>query len=127
GPGRGTGRGADTGAHRSYEATQFRRGGPDSRGTPGGRHRARGSSGRRDAMAPRLIDPNKPQTPPVPENKPAYWDEAVAALVERDRILRRIIPQYPDGWLAPPGAPFVTLARALIGHQSSIKIGRAHV
>lgn len=71
------------------------------------------------------MDPNMPQTPPVPENKPAYWDEAVAALVERDRILRRIIPQYPDGWLAPPGAPFVTLARALIGHQSSIKAADA--
>ena len=59
------------------------------------------------------------------DDKPEYWEEATAALVERDRILRRIIPQHPDGWLAPPGAPFVTLARALIGHQSSIKAADA--
>lgn len=59
------------------------------------------------------------------DDKPHYWDEAVVELVERDRILRRIIPQFPDDWLAPPGAPFVTLARALIGHQSSIKAADA--
>jgi 3-methyladenine DNA glycosylase/8-oxoguanine DNA glycosylase len=55
------------------------------------------------------------------DRKPAYWDEAVEALVSRDRILRRIIPQYPDAHLSRPGTPFVTLARALIGHQSSEK------
>lgn len=59
------------------------------------------------------------------DDKPHFWDEAVAALIERDRILRKIIPQYPDGWLAPPGAPFVTLARALIGHQSSVRAAEA--
>ena len=52
-------------------------------------------------------------------HKPEYWDEAVCDLVKRDRILRRIIPQYSDVWLAQPGDPFITLARALIGHQSS--------
>lgn len=66
-----------------------------------------------------------PHTVLQQDDKPDYWDEAVAMLVERDRILRRIIPQYPDDWLAPPGAPFVTLARALIGHQSSIKAADA--
>ncbi|MFT0850777.1 DNA-3-methyladenine glycosylase 2 family protein [Achromobacter sp. F4_2707] len=58
-------------------------------------------------------------------DKPAYWDEAVAALVERDRILRRIIPQYEGDWLATPQEPFVTLARALIGQQSSAKAADA--
>ncbi len=66
---------------------------------------------------PRILSPQ--------DGKPEFWDEAVAALVERDRILRKIIPQYPDGWLAPPGAPFVTLARALIGHQSSMRAADA--
>ncbi|HLU80428.1 MAG TPA: DNA-3-methyladenine glycosylase 2 family protein [Burkholderiaceae bacterium] len=66
-----------------------------------------------------------PQSMTGPAQKPAYWDEAVAALIERDRILRRIIPQFPDDGLAPPGEPFVTLARALIGHQSSIKAAEA--
>jgi len=59
------------------------------------------------------------------DGKPEYWDEAAAALVERDRILRKIIPQYPDGYLAAPADPFLTLARALIGHQSSVKAADA--
>lgn len=61
----------------------------------------------------------------APEHKPDYWDEAVDALVARDRILRRIIPQFPDVWLNAPVEPFVTLARALIGHQSSEKAANA--
>lgn len=66
-----------------------------------------------------------PHTVPQQTEKPDYWEEAVATLVERDRILRRIIPQYPDGYLASAGAPFVTLARALIGQQSSDKAADA--
>lgn len=66
-----------------------------------------------------------PQTLSAHDGKPDYWDDAIAELVERDRILRKLIPQYPDGWLAPPRAPFVTLARALIGHQSSVKAADA--
>lgn len=76
-------------------------------------------------MAPRLKVRDMPETFISSDGKPGYWDEAIAALIERDRILRKIIPQYPDGWLAPPVAPFVTLARALIGHQSSIKAADA--
>lgn len=57
--------------------------------------------------------------------RPPYWDEAAAALIQRDRILRKIIPQYSDDALAAPGAAFVTLARALIGHQSSVKAADA--
>src|SRR5690606_16624616 len=60
-----------------------------------------------------------------PADTPVYWDEAVDALVARDRILRRIIPQYGDVWLSSPDAPFLTLARALIGHQSSAKAAGA--
>ena len=59
------------------------------------------------------------------DGKPAYWDEAAEALIKRDRILRRIIPQHPDVWLTTPDAPFLTLARALIGHQSSEKAAAA--
>ena len=65
------------------------------------------------------------QSVSVPSDKPVYWDEAVDALVARDRILRRIIPQYGDVWLSSPDAPFLTLARALIGHQSSAKAAGA--
>jgi DNA-3-methyladenine glycosylase II len=54
-------------------------------------------------------------------HKPAYWDEATAALLKRDRILKKIIPQHRSECLAAPAAPFVTLARAIIGHQISVK------
>lgn len=51
--------------------------------------------------------------------KPAYWEEAKIHLMKRDRILRKIIPMYPDEWLQPPADPFVTLIRAIIGQQVS--------
>lgn len=51
--------------------------------------------------------------------KPTYWDEAKTHLMKRDRILRKIIPMYPDEWLQPPADPFVTLVRAIIGQQVS--------
>ncbi len=68
---------------------------------------------------------NMSQTVPIQDGRPEYWDEAVADLLKRDRILRRIIPQFPDDVIAPPSDPFVTLARALIGHQSSVKAAEA--
>lgn len=51
--------------------------------------------------------------------KPAYWEEAKIHLMKRDRILRKIIPMYPNEWLQPPADPFVTLIRAIIGQQVS--------
>lgn len=56
---------------------------------------------------------------PVPPDspKPGYWDEAVAHLLKRDRILKRLIPNYPATWLTLRGEPFVTLARSVIGQQ----------
>jgi len=66
-----------------------------------------------------------PQTLVLPDDRPSYWEEAVGALVKRDRILRKIIPQFADDSLRPPDPPFVTLARALIGHQSSAKAADA--
>lgn len=53
--------------------------------------------------------------------KPDYWDEAVAALGKRDRIMRRLIAQHPDVWLQSRGNPFVTLARSIVGQQISVK------
>lgn len=49
--------------------------------------------------------------------KPHYWEDAVAHLVRRDRILKKLIPQHPEVWLTSRGTPFVTLARAIIGQQ----------
>jgi len=52
--------------------------------------------------------------------KPAYWEEAVEHLM-RDRILKKLIPLYPEAWLAQPATPFITLARAIIGQQIAVK------
>jgi 3-methyladenine DNA glycosylase/8-oxoguanine DNA glycosylase len=53
--------------------------------------------------------------------KPEYWDEALAQLEKRDRILKKIIPQFPDIWLTTRGNPFITLARSICGQQISVK------
>ncbi|CAM4077398.1 DNA-3-methyladenine glycosylase family protein [Bordetella tumulicola] len=53
--------------------------------------------------------------------KPDYWEEAVAHLMRRDRILKKIIPQHGEIWLTSRGTPFVTLARAILGQQISVK------
>ncbi len=57
--------------------------------------------------------------------KPDYWEEAVAHLMRRDRILKKIIPQHPEVWLTSRGTPFITLARAIIGQQISAKAADA--
>ncbi|WP_085318182.1 DNA-3-methyladenine glycosylase family protein [Derxia lacustris] len=52
---------------------------------------------------------------------PAYWDEAREALIDRDRIMRKLIPQYAGLHLSSRGEPFTTLARAIVGQQISTK------
>lgn len=52
---------------------------------------------------------------------PGYWEDAKATLMKRDRILRKIIPKYPDAQLVSRGDPFETLARAIVAQQISIK------
>jgi len=53
--------------------------------------------------------------------KPHYWDDAVAHLMRRDRILKKVIPRHPEVWLTTRGTPFVTLARAIVGQQISTR------
>jgi DNA-3-methyladenine glycosylase II len=57
--------------------------------------------------------------------KPAYWDEAKAHLARRDRVLRRIIREYPDANLRSRGDAFQTLARSIVGQQISVKAAQA--
>jgi DNA-3-methyladenine glycosylase II len=57
--------------------------------------------------------------------KPAFWDEASEHLMGRDRILKKLIPRHSSEWLAPSATPFVTLARAVVGHQISVKAADA--
>ncbi|WP_124080436.1 DNA-3-methyladenine glycosylase family protein [Pigmentiphaga humi] len=58
-------------------------------------------------------------------DKPAYWDAAVTHLVKRDRILKKLIPQHPEVHLLSRGEPFVTLARAIVGQQISVRAADA--
>jgi DNA-3-methyladenine glycosylase II len=53
--------------------------------------------------------------------KPAWWDEAAAALSRQDRVLRRLIRRHPDVHLTRRSDPFTTLARAIVGQQISVK------
>ncbi len=57
----------------------------------------------------------------ITDDKPHFWDEASAQLMRRDRILRKLIPLYSSEWLLTTATPFMTLARAIIGQQSSVK------
>ncbi len=57
--------------------------------------------------------------------RPAYWDEACADLMKRDRILRKMIPTYGPAHLVSRGDPFVTLARSIVGQQISVKAAQS--
>jgi DNA-3-methyladenine glycosylase II len=52
---------------------------------------------------------------------PAYWQDAKDELMKRDRILRKLIPQFGDMHLMARGEAFSTLARAIVGQQISVK------
>ncbi|MGZ3184812.1 MAG: DNA-3-methyladenine glycosylase family protein [Telluria sp.] len=52
---------------------------------------------------------------------PHYWEEAKAELMKRDRIMKKLIPQFGDLHLVGHSDPFVTLARSIVGQQSSPK------
>ncbi len=50
-----------------------------------------------------------------------YWEDAKIELMKRDRIMRKLIPQFGDLHLTGRGEPFTTLARSVVGQQISIK------
>jgi DNA-3-methyladenine glycosylase II len=57
---------------------------------------------------------NGGQTPP-------YWEDACKHLVKKDRVMKRLIPQFGDARLESRGDAFVTLARSVVGQQISVK------
>ncbi|MEH3086878.1 MAG: DNA-3-methyladenine glycosylase 2 family protein [Xylophilus ampelinus] len=61
----------------------------------------------------------------APYVRPAYWQEACAHLVARDRVMRRLIPQLGDICLRTRGDAFTTLARSIVGQQISIKAAQS--
>ena len=52
---------------------------------------------------------------------PTYWNEATAALSERDAVLRQVIARFPGLTLAPRVDPFMALARSIVGQQISVR------
>ena len=51
----------------------------------------------------------------------AYWAEACKHLVKKDRVMKRLIPQFGDACLQARGDAFGTLARSIVGQQISVK------
>jgi DNA-3-methyladenine glycosylase II len=56
---------------------------------------------------------------------PEYWDEARKYLTRRDRVMKRLIPQYGDACLQSRGEAFTTLARSIVGQQISVKAAQS--
>ena len=52
---------------------------------------------------------------------PDYWDEARRHLARKDRVMKRLIPQFGDACLQSRGDAFTTLARSIVGQQISVK------
>lgn len=50
---------------------------------------------------------------------PDYWENAKHELMKRDRILRKLIPQFGDLYLLGRDDPFATLIRSIIAQQIS--------
>ena len=52
--------------------------------------------------------------------QPDYWPDACKHLARKDRVLRRLIPQFENAALQPRQDAFATLARSIIGQQVSV-------
>jgi DNA-3-methyladenine glycosylase II len=64
----------------------------------------------------------------VPHRTPSTaecWDDACKHLARRDRVMRKLIPQFGDGRLQSPGDAFTTLARSIVGQQISVKAAQS--
>ena len=58
---------------------------------------------------------------PAVRFSPAYWNDAKAELMKRDRVMKKLIPQCGDMQLTGRGDAFMTLARSIVGQQISVK------
>lgn len=56
---------------------------------------------------------------------PEYWAEACAHLSRKDRVMKKLIPQFGDAILESRGDAFVTLARSIVGQQISVKAAQS--
>jgi DNA-3-methyladenine glycosylase II len=59
------------------------------------------------------------------EVTPAYWDDACKHLARRDRVMKKLIPQFGEARLQSRGDAFTTLARSIVGQQISVKAAQS--
>lgn len=57
--------------------------------------------------------------------KPEYWDRAKRALARSDPVMAGIMRAHPKVFLARRGEAFMTLARAIVGQQISVKAAQS--
>src|ERR1051326_1062202 len=57
--------------------------------------------------------------------KPEYWDGAKRALARRDPVMAAIMRAHPKIFLVRRGEPFMTLARAMVGQEISVKAAQS--
>jgi DNA-3-methyladenine glycosylase II len=63
--------------------------------------------------------------PELAPDAPDYWVEACRHLMKRDRVMKKLIPQYGAACLQSRGDAFVTLARSIVGQQISVKAAQS--
>ncbi|WP_284620429.1 DNA-3-methyladenine glycosylase family protein [Aquabacterium humicola] len=56
---------------------------------------------------------------------PDYWDDACKHLGKRDRVMKKLIPQFGEARLQSRGDAFTTLARSIVGQQISVKAAQS--
>jgi len=54
-------------------------------------------------------------------SSPDYWQEACRHLARKDRVMKRLIPEFGGTSLRSRGDAFTTLARSIVGQQISVK------
>lgn len=59
-----------------------------------------------------------------PEAAPSYWADACKHLMKKDRVMKRLIPQFGQVCLQTRGDAFATLARSVVGQQISVKAAK---
>ena len=57
--------------------------------------------------------------------KPNYWDRAKRALTRKDPVMSSIMKTHKSIHLIKRGEPFLTLARAIVGQQISVKAAQS--
>lgn len=77
------------------------------------------------AAEKKAAEPNEALGSPVELATPDYWTEACKHLSRKDRVMKRLIPLFPDSTLRSRGDAFTTLARSIVGQQISVKAAQS--